>query len=121
MILQVSVRNNLDKSKDLDLPVEQLSFLERAKLAAKILALCWGAAFLCIFIPVLHFVLVPLAILIGIFMAYRQLNFHFQMKSAEILCPNCEAKFESDKNSFNWPKIENCRKCESSLLIDIKK
>ncbi|MEQ1664625.1 MAG: hypothetical protein ABL927_04540 [Bdellovibrionales bacterium] len=40
MLLQVSVRNNLDQSKDLELPVVRLSFLERAKLAAKVLALC---------------------------------------------------------------------------------
>jgi hypothetical protein len=79
----------------------------------KTLALYWGIAIFCVFLPVVHFVLVPLFFFLGIFMAMRARKFKGEILSGEILCPNCSQKVTLSKASILWPNSEICQSCAS--------
>jgi hypothetical protein len=87
------------------------------KFALKRLGLCWGIGFGCVFIPVMHFVLVPTAFLVGIISSYKQLKLPEQIVGGELTCPKCSERFTVDAQPFEWPKRLECQKCDSRLLI----
>jgi hypothetical protein len=113
----VLVRNDLDKQSSAELMIESLSAGGRFKRALKPLAICWGAAILCVLIPVLHFFLVPSGILLGLFLFYRQMTFHELLVGGLITCPQCSQGYQVATAAFNWPKRENCPQCEAELIV----
>ena len=51
------------------------------------LFLFWGLALLSVFLPVVHFVLVPLFLVLGVFFSVRAFKFRRVMKSGDVACP----------------------------------
>ena len=113
----VNVRNDLEKQSVTQLSICSLSTLGKLKYATKSLAICWGIALLCVFIPVLHFFLVPLGLIIGLFLFYRNFQFQELLIDGKISCPACRHDFEAKKIAFNWPKQESCSACDLELIL----
>jgi hypothetical protein len=57
--------------------------------AARTLAACWGLAVVAVFLPVLHFVLVPALLLLGPAMAWSRLHETRTLLGVEGACPAC--------------------------------
>ncbi len=117
-LVRVNVRNDLDKQVFVELIIVPLALLGRLKFAAKALAVCWGIAVLCVFIPVFHFVLVPGAIIVGLFFFYRQFQFYEFLLGGQIRCPSCNEEFSAKPAGFNWPKRETCPRCGLELILN---
>jgi hypothetical protein len=63
----------------------------RTTRAARTWAACWGLALAAVFLPVLHFVLVPLLLLAGPALAWQRLHEAVMLVSADGACPACGA------------------------------
>lgn len=113
----VSVRNDLEKQSVSQLSVCSLSTGGKFKYATKSLAICWGIALLCVFIPILHFFLVPLGLIIGLFLFYRNFKFQELLLDGQISCPGCQHQFQAKTVAFNWPKQESCSACGLELIL----
>ena len=62
---------------------------ERSLRAVRTLAACWGLAVLAVFLPVLHFILVPGLLLLGPAMAWSRLHEARTLLGADGACPAC--------------------------------
>lgn len=69
-------------------------------------------------IPVLHFILVPAAIGVGLFLFYKHIGYKHVRSAKDISCPDCKESFNLKKSPFNWPMQVNCISCRSQLKIE---
>jgi len=116
--LKVIVAMDADKQNIIDAQVRSLKPLERFINGIKATGLCWGLAVLSIFVPVLHFFLVPGFLIAGIvifFVTYRKNEL---LEQATIICPSCSKEFSLFKLSFLWPLHKDCPDCQNVLLIE---
>ena len=116
--VRVIVAMNAAHHNTASIHVKSLSYAERAANAAKTLAMIWGIGIACVFVPVLHFFLVPTAVIVGIALCFRKFGLAWQFTDGEIECPDCKKKFVVDQNPFNWPKHRSCPHCGVRLLIE---
>lgn len=95
------------------------SFSPQAVLAKslKMLALFWGIALLSVFLPVVHFVLVPLFFILGMVFAFRARKLRFEIVSGEVLCPNCKAQVTIKNASCAVDHKDICQSCASVIKI----
>ncbi len=63
----------------------------RTARAVRTLATCWGLAVVAVFLPLLHFVLVPGLLVLGPVLAYARLHEADTITRAEGDCPACAA------------------------------
>lgn len=97
--------------------IEEWSPRERFRRGLKFLGICWGAAILAIFIPILHFVLVPLLVLAGPAVGYYIYQQERMMRGGQSVCPNCGAALKIEKGPAKWPAEEMCTACHTMLSI----
>jgi hypothetical protein len=102
-----------------EVTVRHLAMSERMLNAAKALGICWGIGALCILVPVLHFFLVPTALLVGVGMAYRQFFLHYKLISGSLICPKCAKQLPVSDKPFNWPQNVKCPSCDSLVMIKL--
>ncbi len=62
---------------------------ERTLRAARTLAACWGLAIIAVFLPVLHFVLVPALLMLGPALAWSRFHEARTLVRADGACPAC--------------------------------
>ena len=117
--VNVSIRDRSDSSKSLDTEIQvvSLSVVQRLLSGAITLVTCWIVAAVCILIPVLHFVLVPLAIIVGVVAFFVRFNLKEMREASRTKCPVCSNELHLEKSAFNWPMIETCKSCGSRLTI----
>lgn len=94
---------------------------ERVKRAAKALGILWLVAFLTVFIPVLHFILPPIFILLGITFGVITYLERGLVLSGEIPCPNCKKAIPFPEETESWPHAKRCPSCHCDLIIDAAK
>ena len=63
----------------------------RTARAVRTWAICWGLAVVAVFLPVLHFVLVPALLAAGPLLGWQALREHVTLVRAEGHCPGCGA------------------------------
>jgi hypothetical protein len=86
-------------------------------LAFKKIGMFWGAGLLCVFIPVFHFVLVPLFLLIGIIAFFKTLKFKYQIAEGFYNCPACTEKNILKNMWFQDELRSHCEKCRIQIVI----
>lgn len=116
-IVIVQSRSDLDKKSESTFVVSEFIKSYRLIRAFKALALFWAIAIFCILIPMLHFVLVPAFLLVGIFMFFQQMGIHYYLIGGQIRCPSCEKEFDLKPVAFDWPKRDICPYCRADLTI----
>lgn len=90
---------------------------ERFRRAAKVFGVCFGIACLTVFIPILHFVLPPLFLLLGGFLATTTWLQKSEVMRGEITCPNCKKKMVLTRGPEEWPRAQRCEGCAYSLSV----
>lgn len=116
--VKVLVGNNLDLQTQASLAVGKMETLQSVQLALKYLGIWWGAALLCVLIPVFHFVLVPAGLLIGIWAATKQFRYQDYISEGKISCPKCSAEMTLKDMPFNWPIRQTCPQCQADLIVE---
>lgn len=90
----------------------------RVKRAVAALAVWWGAAFLSLFIPVAHFLLVPGFLMFGLVTFVRRLKTSAVVVKARGTCPDCGAEQDLDiLGSWSESRDVTCRQCHRSLRL----
>lgn len=107
-----------------NLSVQTLSTQERLKRSAKIFLVFFALAFFSIFIPILHFVLVPgflLASIISFIILFNQSHF---ISLNEFKCPKCHGSLNQKDlylKSINSSTKVFCGNCRNNMRLNIKK
>ncbi len=100
--------------------VHFFSHAERMQQSLKKLGLFWGLAVLCIFIPVFHFVLVPLFLGLGVYFALRSRKSEGSIIRGETSCPHCGTVVHLGPSELQWPVIEICQSCARPVRMERK-
>lgn len=80
----------------------------------------WVMAFFCIFIPVLHFFLVPGLFLIGIYVFLKSTKFKFHIsQSGSADCPCCHNQIELKELWFESQVRFSCQHCSEQLVLEV--
>ncbi len=90
-------------------------------LSLKKLGLYWGLALFSVLIPVLHFILVPTFLVIGLitfFSLYK--NSHY-LSFGSYVCPLCDNRITLEKTYFYERKKINCDVCMEHLVLEHSK
>ena len=82
------------------------------------LALFWLIAIFCVFVPVLHFFLVPAFLIIGALAFVNQYKNTHLLKTANCICPQCERPFYLERVYFYEGKKVSCTECMARLFIE---
>lgn len=91
---------------------------ERAARALRALATCWALALIAVFLPVLHFVLVPSLLVAGPLVAALRLREAHTVQSATGECPVChEAQAFALSGAWRETVLLRCEKCGRAIEL----
>jgi hypothetical protein len=93
----------------------------RATRAARALGALWLAALVCVFIPLLHFVLVPSLLLAGPIVAFLRLREDVSLAAVRGACPRCQVDrtFEGS-GRFRDGRHLHCDGCGRSITLRLQ-
>lgn len=116
--LELSLKGFGAPSGEVRVELSVLDGRERMKRALLAFGLCVLAALVALPIPLVHFVLVPTALVAGVALAALRLRQARVFRSVEGRCPLCgtEQRFEV-MGSFRLPKILHCGSCSRELQL----
>ena len=105
-------------------PVPAVAFVQRRTLVSRVgraglgLAVAWLLAFPAIFLPVLHFVLVPGLVIGGIVLAVHRMREDRTLARVEGHCPRCGASVDATPGGrFRLPRSVQCLHCKNTLTV----
>lgn len=96
-----------------------LSSSERLIRGLKLSGIFLLCAAIAVFIPILHFVLVPLLLLLSLVMGVAVWLTRGEILSGEAACPNCGVINNLNKQSEDWPRTQRCTGCSMLLTFEI--
>lgn len=110
-----------DESKQTNGHVVRRTFSqgERVTRVLKMAAIFLGATILVAFIPILHFVLVPVFLILAVIFSLNTWNEKGEIIEGEVDCPQCATKVSFAKEVDSWPKAQRCQKCSALLNFTI--
>ncbi len=80
----------------------------------------WGAAALCLPVPVIHLVFPPIGLVVGPIlgiMVYLKSRKGIEHITCEVLCPRCQKDFALDLRSVHFPAYESCPHCKAGFTL----
>ncbi len=92
-----------------------LSKNERLSRSAKIFGIFFAVALFTIFVPILHFILPPLFLIVGIVFFWTTWLETGEVLEGEFTCPNCKHKMILPREAEEWPKVQRCGACSFML------
>jgi hypothetical protein len=91
---------------------------DRLRRAARAWAGCWGAAIVAVFLPVLHFVLVPALLVSGPLYAMVMMRERVTVLGADGNCPACGAAQHPKLKAGASDRMEfRCESCRRALAL----
>ena len=100
--------------------VRLLDSRDKTKIALKRLAIFWGIALLWIPVPMIHLVMIPAFLLIGIVAFAMAFTIPKTIESSRGICPSCEKPFELGKLRWQDRIKERCPNCRQDLYIRVE-
>ena len=101
--------------------LRQFTSAERLARAFKVFGAWFLAAALSVFVPILHFVLVPSLIQMSLVFGPITWMEKGELTEGELICPNCRQVNRLSKESNNWPKSRRCSDCGLLLSFNLEK
>lgn len=90
---------------------------DKTQRAFKVLGTLWALATLSVFIPIAHFVLVPLFFISGPIAFAIVFNRENVILGGVAECPDCKQIFDIAKSKVDWPLKDICSLCYHQLTI----
>lgn len=100
-----------------DLRISPIASGTRLKNAAKTFAKAGGFTFVSIFIPILHFILVPVGVVLTAAMTYRAFRRNYFVQNLEVHCPSCDAKGKQTVSGAELPLRTICLSCGHMVYL----
>jgi len=117
-ILNVKASDEAGESGNGQIYFQVLDSEQRIRQAVKAWGLCWCAAVASVFIPILHFVLVPSFAIAGPVAGYMYYKREKIILGGIVSCPDCRQTFRLSVPSAPFPLWDRCSHCEHLLRID---
>ncbi len=118
--IRVLISSSSGKHCDAAVAVEELNASDRMRRSIKCLGMCWGGAIVAVFLPILHFILVPLLLIAGPCWAYYVYQQEQRLAGGQGTCPDCNASLKIERGAAKWPLDEICTACRTMLRVDKK-
>jgi len=99
--------------------IQEFSEKMRFKRGIMVLALGLPLTAASVFVPVLHFFLVPLGLIITISISRARFKTEAVILSGSGACPACNATFRIMKRRSVFPFNDICEKCSRNVVIEI--
>lgn len=90
---------------------------ERIRDGFKAGGMFWIFAVLCAPIPLMHFLLVPLGLILGTLRAWDSWTSDAVFENGEAQCPRCQEKLKIERMPAKWPLKLLCPKCGYQLRL----
>lgn len=116
--MQIQVYTQRDKSSIRDLSAHVFSQQERMKRALTRLFTFLGLAIVSVLIPVAHFVLVPLFLMLAPFLTVKTYKEEVVLDACTLECPECRQVTQISKSSGQWPLHNTCSHCRNRIYFD---
>lgn len=97
--------------------VVHYSISERRRRALGVFVIGFLLSAASVVVPILHFLLVPLGLIITILLTKNRLNTEAIITSGAGTCPACQAPFQIMKRKFHFPFTDICEKCSRTINI----
>jgi len=101
-----------------DQKLEPISQSQKMKSTLLTFAKAGGATLLSVFIPVLHFVTVPVGLIVTAFLTYSAYKKKYVLKNFEVHCPNCDKKSTTSVSGSELPLRTFCSHCRHMIYIN---
>ena len=112
MKLRCERPSNLDLVSEIETDVRTLRVDEKAKEVVKTVGLFLGLALVSILIPVFHFVLVPLFLILTVVFGFRARKKNERLlHETKVTCLACGSPIKLKPTTFEWPLTFRCSKC----------
>ncbi len=103
---------------EVDVPITEMSSLERTKKSLKIFGVWFVITVLSIAVPVFHFILVPALLVTAIAMGLRQYRKIFAFDLAGVKCPKCKKDLNEKVITASAAKISvYCFNCRMTMSV----
>jgi len=79
----------------------------------------WGLALLSVFLPVVHFILVPLFLILGVFLSVRARKVRGEFISGQVACPRCGTVLTIKHAVFIDRIKEICQNCAVVINVEV--
>ena len=99
-----------------ELAVESIAVGKRLGRGLLRLLICWALAVACLFVPLLHFVLVPGLVLLGPVLAWKASAATVSVSSTEVTCPRCSTLAPVEPGTTGWPIRLWCASCGTTFF-----
>ena len=76
-----------------------------------------GIALVCVFFPIVHLVLVPLSLMMGLHFASKTIRVRDLIVSGSISCPKCGEPCILNAKLAQWPMTVDCSRCRRHIGI----
>jgi hypothetical protein len=90
---------------------------ERTARAFKALGFTWIGAIVAVFLPLLHFVLVPALLVAGPLLFFWVAGREQVILGGKGTCPDCGKEFEIVRSPVKWPLTDLCNHCQARVKI----
>lgn len=130
---KLTLQNQVTTSQEMSVAVDLKGFAEtttpgevriqiwdkkaRLKRATKFWGAFWLMALVSVFIPGLHFILVPALLIIGPMIAWTIYQQDRVILGGEGKCPDCGATLQIARAQDHWPLSDLCTQCYRTVKI----
>ena len=114
----VSIFGKPDKHSSGEVFIQQWTPQQRLLRALKAFFIWFFIALVSLFIPILHFILVPLFLLAAFVMGFIVYAHSSMVLGGTGSCPFCGAAMEILKKPNQWPLDDICDKCSRHVVIE---
>ena len=95
----------------------EYTFAERMTRGLKIAGVLWLVAVVTLFVPILHFILVPSFLILGIVFGWAAWHDKAEVIRGEFICPNCKRTIPIPRESENFPCATRCTECQFTVNL----
>lgn len=100
-----------------DMRISPVASGTRLKNAMKTFAKTGGFTFVSVFIPILHFILVPIGLLLTGLMTYKAFQRNYFVRDLEVHCPSCDVKAKQNVSGAALPLRTICLGCGHMVYL----
>lgn len=93
---------------------------ERLRRMFKVAGLLLAAAFVSVFVPILHFFLVPVLLLCAVVFGVATWLDKAEILRGEFSCPQCQKLNTLSRGSESFPSTTRCQHCYFTVKLDVK-
>lgn len=115
---RVRVLGSNGVANDGDVYIQAWDPRDRLLRALKLGAGCFGFAVVSVFIPLLHFILVPAFLIATPIVAYRAYQMQAVALGGASRCPKCSAPLVIVRQKLEWPLKDVCARCYENVKIE---